>query len=279
MSIAHPKEPLRGPYILWDSRSWDGTLNTVGALPNQGSAGSDYDLLVESQVVGDPGERRTLGKFALGVDPTIPMPVTFWDDIGGEPCDAPFTFVMAFGDLVEDGVFQATFFSGSDQSNADFSTGGSGTVVAGGALSGGAIGGSINLLDGPPFPNAGWGQPSPSSAGDAALYLENRLIVLTFDPIDGGASFWRGGVPVAPTALFPVTGERWYIPSMQPNACGASIDGDRIGASLGRDIITVDPDDPPPPFTRWNGCFGYALFRGEPNAFDIAIWSDFFFLL
>ena len=52
-AAVQPRQDMPEPYILWDTRSWDGSLGVgTGGIPNEGTAGSSFDLDVTQRDVG-----------------------------------------------------------------------------------------------------------------------------------------------------------------------------------------------------------------------------------
>lgn len=284
-----PRAPLTQPVILWDSRSWDGSIGPgTGGIPNEGTAGPAFDLDVRKYTLG-------LGITAYGAmrgpgpNPTWVSPGGVdWDDLGGPPCDGPFTMILAIGSFprqpiqgVDGGLDCEVLFRATSGSPIHFAMqqiwfNGFGDDPSGTAnMETGADVGGFDY----PIANYGMNGFCPGCTED---YLRQRLLVMTMDGVDGGATYWRNFVPVAPEIDFvdpvpPTTPETFYVGETFGNcAAGSSsspINTHELFVYFGEhrgfgDIV---------PGTAWNGAIGFVLLRGEPTPDEIAYWDDYFF--
>jgi hypothetical protein len=108
-----PRAPLSEPILLYSTREWDGTINTVGAVPNRGSH-PDADMSVvlsPNEAVDELGVQDAQGgfrelmlyrdedldftSFGQGYSDRGDRIPSSWDDLGGDPSGEPFTFLVA----------------------------------------------------------------------------------------------------------------------------------------------------------------------------------------
>lgn len=156
--VVHPRENLRDALIVWDTRSWNGMTNGP-IIPNQGSAGSAFDIAVTNTPTASLVAPQMGTVHALGT-------VTGdWDLLGGPPCDGPFTVMVA--GLRGDGSVKWPN-SASNAAMIGFTTG--------------PISYRRIDLRGSGTPNGGRVETTSSQGG---------FWTLTYDPVDGGSTVWR----------------------------------------------------------------------------------------
>jgi hypothetical protein len=287
-AVVQPPQPLSEPYILWDSRSWDGTTGPgSGGLPNEGTAGSVFDLDVIQRTLGD-GYQAYYGK--RGPGPTAADWVVgglLWADLGGPPCDGPFTIMAAFGDFPTDTIsgvrtgWPDAFSEGDLQLRTPAPTVHFGMNCAIGN-------GNEDSPTGQMFAytnNDAFAAPAasffPDYAAGGAVKLREELLVLTMDPVNGGGSMWVGSLAVPPQIdgvppTSPLPEELWVDDTLHACGNGAAANGeinlDSFFIYFGehRGYAPITAGDP------WNGLIGFALFRGEPTPGDITYWTNYF---
>ena len=285
-----PTSPASEAVVLYDSRSWDGSTIGVGTggLPNEGTATSVPDLDVFVQHGSNRTETRAtngVGVFQEGIT---------WEDLGGDPCEQPFTLYVAWNQM-DPGYPGATGEFGMQLRETQF--GFTRTLVSAFASTFGEddVSGSVAMR----IVDVQGDMPQTLyrmgvNPGQGAN-IRNMLHVYTMDPIDGGGSCWRDGVPIEPLyETFGSSSEEYYsvIDTGYPNdAFGnpggctqapADISTWWWDISFGQDRRVGDGTSSPlfgapAAGERWNGIFGVALCRGEPTAADIAYWDDYFY--
>lgn len=190
---------LLEPFILWDSRSWTGAVGVgTAGLPNEGTAGSFFDLDVTERLVGD-GYYAYFAKQGVTLNSAEWVTTAVdWDDIGGPPCDGPVTMIVAIGSFPRSRTGGA--FTGFPPAAAvvnQYFRNGSNVVhwlqdeTLFNNNDGDASGFVSSYSNGDAFdyPFASW--RIDSNPGDD-LFLVERLIVISHDIADQGATFWRG---------------------------------------------------------------------------------------
>lgn len=293
---------LGDPWILWDTRTYDGSsLILAGAgstypagdqLINQGIGGDKWDLDVETVV------DSTTGAFQIIPYKTLNWPNDFatsgtnhpttWDDVGGKYCDAGgVTWMIAIG------VFAAMDDDGDRQ---------------------GYIESDIILRDGLIFETTGiffWDDWISIPGGDSIwhsfygiypaedfiehypgdvqldgtyLQIENKLLVVHWDPLNNQAWKWinterykHQWMEDAPGSPLAPLGDEQSLFVQYP--CDENEGGD--GPATEVFIYQGDAGrfaTPPPLGAGWNPMRGVAMFRGDPPCqADIDEWYDYFF--
>lgn len=281
---------LLEPFILWDSRSWDGTIGVgTGGIANEGTAGSFFDLDVNERILGDGYYAYYAKQGTDAINAEWVTTAADWDDIGGTPCDGPVTMIVALGAFPRrrtSGVF--TGFVNSAAVVNFFFRNGSNVVHwyqdstqfnnDDGDASGFFT--SYSNADAFDYPYAFWSVDS--NPGDD-LFLSERLLVISHDIADQGATFWRGDTPVPAAIQFGQPQLPWTAPDEfefwdheYPCDNGAAAQGSIASHEQfcyfgeHRSYAPLTPGDP------WNGVIGAAVFRGEPTNADLAYWDNYF---
>jgi hypothetical protein len=299
-AAVQPRQDMPEPYILWDTRSWDGSLGVgTGGIPNEGTAGPSFDLDVTERVLGD-GSYAYFAKQGPAVeDASWVTTAVDWDAVGGVPCDGPVTVMMAFGDFPRRStagdpsgfpnasVYALQYFR-SNPSDWHWTMGGEWYNNDDGDMSG-YLDANANADACDYKFSTVYGDSNP---GDD-LAVREQLLVLTHDIADGGGTFWRWPEPcpaeiefVPPTAptLTPFTfeifdedapcdGKAAFAPCASQAAQGSILGGTNeqfcfIGEH--RSWAPLTPGQP------WNGLIGVAMFRGEPTRAQVQFWHDYF---
>jgi hypothetical protein len=272
---------LTTPYVLWDTRTWDGTTGLgTGGLPNLGAGGSDFDLDVS--VISTNAGTRTAVYASQNGAAWASVPGTLdWANIGGLPCAAPWTYITAYG------AFPNTF----DYCEADvlFST----TAGSGGQFAGGQTIGfyksapPVNAADGSTFNNifvgsyySLWNAPQTEVANNADTYLKNIMTTTTLNTMGNGGSYaaYRDFAQITNTvAGTQDEGDGFAV----ADGCSdfdpsSTLTDDYKFFYLGEHRATGYPN-PPTVGDAWSGVIGAALFRGCPSEADLAYWHNYFY--
>lgn len=273
--------PLSNPYVLWDTREWNGVLGLgTRGLPNLGSGGSEFDLDVYSvpyTYLGSPGTATFASQGSGTWQP--PNPLINWSNVGGHPCAGAFTKIVAYGD-----------FPGTpDYCEADILF----SITSG---SGGQFGISqgigfyksappVNAADGNTFVNTFtgieyslWNAPQTETTDNANTFLKNVMITVTHDSVFGNFTAFRGLSQVVNT----IAGTQDEVDgSVTEGGCSAfspsSVLTDDYHFFYCGEDRRVGASNPPPVGEPWTGIVGCALFRGRPTSSDLAYWQTYFY--
>lgn len=273
---------LSEPYVLWDSRLWNG-LDSIGtgvrAMPNLGIGGSDWDLDISTRILWDG---RTVTWANQNASTWTTFPAITWDSVGGLPCEGPFTFMVAYGDFPDPNTHYAEvdmlFRNG----------GGYGLAQAIGYMDTG-FGAPADAVDYSSFvaPFHGfaytqWNAPYVPTAGNASTLFRNKLISVTVDGVkDKFHKAYRGSDSAPPFKILPHNfndEQEEFFEYADPGNCeefdgsGVYLDGEHF-LYFGEDVRTGGVS----PGTPWTGVVGAALFRGCPSPADIDYWHDYFY--
>ena len=279
--IAEGCRPLSQPYVLWDTRQWNGVtgLGTAG-LPNLGSGGSAFDLDVYSVAYtysGSPGTATYASQGSGTWRP--PTSAIDWANIGGHPCAGAFTAIIAYGAFpgYPDYCEADILFSTTSGSGGQF-----GVAQAIGYYKPGA---PANAADGNCFINtftgseyALWNAPQTEVLNNADIYLKNQMITVTHDSVLGNLTAYRGLTQVTNS----ISGTNEEVDGF------ASVDGCSAFAQPG-DLTNdyhffycgedrrLGASNPPPVGEPWTGIVGMALFRGCPSTASLTYWYNYFY--
>lgn len=272
--------PLGSPYVLWDTREWNGVtgLGTRG-LPNLGIGGSVFDLDVYSVAYtysGSPGT-ATYASHGNGTW-QAPTPLIDWANVGGHPCNGAFTKIVAYGAFpgTPDFCEADILFSTTNGSGGQFGISqgiGFQTSFPAGAADGNTF---VNTFTGLEY--GLWNAPQTEVAGNAVTYLKNQMITVTHDSVFGNYTAYRNLTQVTNT----VSGTQEEVDG------SATVDG--CSAFSPSSVLTDDyhffycgedrrlgASNPPPVGQPWTGIVGCALFRGCPTPATLAYWYDYFY--
>lgn len=314
--------PLSDPIILFDTRGWEPdwaatppadvgsgspTLKTyAGRMLNQGTGGSMYDLFAfcNSVAVTPKGGIRSFWSARARAWPNefattgeAPWPET-WADLGGDPCDGPFTVMCAIGAIDSPSEDEGGF---DRYLEADFMTGwGPGGIDLYETL-------SIFFLDpigaGPPTEKgydsfAGqylanefieW-YPGQAEPPDSIFpEMARRLLTITVDPRCQEAWFWLDDRLILSVDAEDDTDNMNRSFSQFMRSCiedsgepaGIPDDITQLFMYFGEHQSSIMPDEDPTGFfcpgVPWAGPVGWAFFRGSPSEADLSDWYDFWF--
>lgn len=243
----NPEYPLSAPYLLYDARHWNGRMSpATSVLPNLGSAGSDWDLTE----FFDPLPDET--NFVSGFIGTVAD--ADWADLGGPPCDGPFTLMIWNGDAI--------FTQPQTDYAAEF-TWADGRISARGY----SESFSPNLTAVMEMVIGTLSTPS-RGAGGSYTHVEhpdNSLRFATVDMLNAAQANWASAGSISPLEV-PIVdlcsvAEPLGTVEMQFSGMGYAI---LNGASA------------PGAGWPWRTMSGFALFRGIPTQDDIDEWEAYF---
>lgn len=295
-----PRQDMPEPYVLWDTRSWDGSIGIgTGGIPNEGTAGPAFDLDVTERILGDGSYAYFAKQGPAAESASWVTTSTDWDAVGGVPCDGPVTIMMAIGDFprsrtagelsgTPNGSAYALQYFRSNPSDWHWLMGGEWYNNPDGDMNGYMSANANTDACDYKFSSA----YNDSNPGDD-LAVRERLLVLTHDIADGGGTFWRWPDPcpaeiefVPPTAptltpftfeLFdedaPCDGKATFAPCSGQAAQGSILGGTNQQFNFIGEHRSWAPLTPGQP---WNGIIGVAFFRGEPTRAQIQYWRDYF---
>jgi len=234
-----------------------------------------------------------------------------WADLGGPPCDGPFTWMCATGDLRADRIpssdstyrfldveflfnfrrpatptsFPQLFAIYNIYNYRDYGDG---------AVPDGPEYGSFGGL----YTASAISEHYPAVPGVDGLYRDwsNRLIVMTLDVRCSEAYLWVDGELIVTLELGNNSDDEYYryfdetldgLPCLFDENLGGDGIGDTLdeigqvfmilGEHASKIVPGDDPDDWFPDGAGWTGINGWAMFRGSPTAEDLDSWRTYFF--
>lgn len=291
-AAVQPRQDMPEPFILWDTRSWDGTTGVgTGGIPNEGTAGPSFDLDVTERILGDGSYAYYAKQGPVLLSASWVNTAVDWDAVGGPPCDGPVTVMMAFGDFPRSsnaGV-PTGFPNGAAYALQYFRRAlGANHWLMGGEWYNNPDGDMSGYLDA----NANVDAPdykfstvyNNSLPGDDVAIRE-QMIVLTHDIADGGGTFWRWPDPcpadiqfVPPSTPFLDPFNFELFDEDQPCDAGIAANGSILGGTNQQFCFIGEHRGwaPLTPGQPWNGLIGAAFFRGEPTRAQMDYWNDYF---
>lgn len=246
---------LGDPVLLYDSRD---IASIADPVPNQGTAGSAFDM-VSTAGTPDVGEVASIGGRFPSTFPVSPLS---WDLLGGDACDAPLTWMVAYG-TTSPGVLVPT-----TSCLAQFEFNDEAMVLQAEARRTSSTPLTPDVLYGGNYINGDIARDPDTSGFDFSC----TLVTTTWDPRTSQGYGWMGTTPVIPVDNngFPaVLGRGGNTP------CLLADWGDQIdnldGGFAGISAATRHPG------TAFQGIVGVALFRGMPLEGELQAWVDYWY--